>query len=119
MTDEIDSLYQIALDSEISVGEFWNSSLAEIFDAIESYNRREKSKIQLLFVEAEVIANRLSFLMDHKTPLLMPWDYYPAVFAEEKAIKDKEELENFKARRRDAMDAHNAMRHRQEVNKNE
>lgn len=115
MTEMIAFLYPVALDSKISASEFWNSSPAEISDAIESYNRRKKEKIRLVFMKAEVIINRLLYGIDQNTKLLMPWDYYPTIFAEERADREEEELEIFKARRRSAMDVHNAMRNRQEV----
>lgn len=103
----------------MSVREFEESSLTDILDCIESYNRRKKLDIQLRFMQAEVIANRLCMMIDEKTEALMPWDYYPQIFEKERKdyIRRKEEadLAAFKARRRSAMDQYNAMRHSKEV----
>lgn len=97
--------------------EFWNSSLPEIYDRIDCADRKRKYEVGMQFMLAEVIANRI--FRDKDTPALMPWDYYPKLFAEDKAnFEDRqkaEELENYKEMRRRAMDRHNAVRLRQEV----
>lgn len=53
-------MYPHALDAGISIDLFWNSSVNEIIDMLESYGRRKeqerKLKIQDDFIIAEVIA---------------------------------------------------------------
>lgn len=90
----------------------------EIIDVIESYKRKEQSKIYKLFLVADVIANRVAQgFSKEKIERLMPWDVYPDMFKDEKIsyekAQQKEELEAYKERRRRAMDNHNA-RHKYE-----
>lgn len=89
---------------------FWNSSLPEIIDWIESDNRRRKEQINYQFVLADVIANRC--MRDEKTPVIHPWDLYPGLFAEEQKHFEEyqkvQEFEEYKEKRRKAMLAHNA-----------
>lgn len=115
MSEWISAIYPYALDSGMTAGGFWNNSPAEICDAIESHQRKKKQEVMLLFVQAEAMAERISRLFGNKEEALMPWDYFPEAFAEEKAAKDKEKMEDFKTRRRNAMDAYNAMRNREGV----
>lgn len=68
---------------------FWDLTLQEIVDRIESHGRRQKEEINRLFVLAEVIANRVGFMFGDKKSrseedLLHPWHFYPKLFAEEK-----------------------------------
>lgn len=97
--------------------EFWESSLPEIIDRIESADRKRKYEIGNLFMFAEVISNRM--FRDKDTQALMPWDYYPQLFAADKVKyeekKQADDMENYKEKRRMAMDRHNARRSGQEV----
>ena len=98
----------------MTIEDFWNSSMVDIQDVIESYTRKKKEEIIKNFTLAEIIANRIAVLLpsDDEIPQLMPWDYYPKSFESEKAQhenrKQQQELEAFKSKRRDAMDAYNA-----------
>lgn len=97
--------------------EFWESSLPEIIDRIQSADRKRKQEIGNLFMLAEIISNRM--FRDKDTPAVMPWDYYPKLFAEDKANYEdqqrKNELDNYKEKRRRAMDQYNFARSGQEV----
>lgn len=116
MSEWIDVVYPYALDSRMTADAFWISSPMEVCDAIESDNRKKKWDIKLLFLLSDLIADRVSFLLgDREEGLLMPWDYFPESFAREKKAKEKDDLERYKAKRRNAMDAYNAMRNRKEV----
>lgn len=119
ISEDINELFPLALDSGMSVREFEESSLADILDFIESYNRRKKADIQLKFIQAEVMVNRLCMIFDEKVEALMPWDYYPQIFQKERndyiRRKEEAELAAFKEKRRNAMDEHNARRHSEEV----
>lgn len=98
----------------MSISGFWNSSLVDIQDFIESYTRRKKEEIMKNFTHAEIVANRLAMLLpsDDKVQRIMPWDYYPELFKEEciryKKQKEEQEFKEFKMNRRNAMDAYNA-----------
>ena len=98
----------------MSVDRFWDSSMVDIQDTIESYTRKKKDEIMKNFTLAEVIANRIAMLLPSETEVsqFMPWDYYPRLYESEKVQyeehKRQKELEEFKNRRRDAMDAYNA-----------
>lgn len=103
-------LYPEALDAGMSIETFWDSSIDEIVDMINSHireeNRRKKQKVIDDFIIAEVTALNLAALFskkeDRKIP--KPWDYYKTMFAEEKeAYEAKEEeraLEEYKEKRR-------------------
>jgi hypothetical protein len=97
--------------------EFWESSLPEIIDRIQSADRKRKQEIGNLFMLAEIISNRM--FRDKDTPAVMPWDYYPKLFTEDKASYEDQqrikELENYKEKRRRAMDRYNFARSGQEV----
>lgn len=100
----------MALDAGISVDTFWNSSLAEIMDMLDSYareeKRRRKDKIMDDFIMAEVMAVNIAamFSTDKNTDTPKPWDYYQKLFAEEKEVYEKQkaerDLEEYKEKRR-------------------
>ncbi len=100
----------MALDAGISIELFWNSSLNEITDMLESYARKEKrrrkEKVLDDFIIAEVTAVNLAalFSSDKKAETPKPWDYYQELFVEEKKAYEKEkayrELEEYKEERR-------------------
>ena len=92
---------------------FWNSSPREIIDYVASYKRRQekrkKEEINNIFVLARVIVSDL--FVDGSHPEPMPWDYYPALFASERAESEQErkteELEEYKEKRRAYITAFN------------
>ena len=93
----LSELYPFALDAGISVDLFWNSSVNEIIDMLESCGRRKeqerKLKIQDDFIIAEVIAaNVLIPFGDNKSELPHPWDYYPGFFRKEKELWEENQL---------------------------
>lgn len=100
------------------MSDFWDFSIAEINNALASYNRREleeyKQKVRLAFLQADALGNVIARSFDSKIPKMQPWDMYPALFEEERkqyeAYSQQEELEAFKERRRAAMDRYNASR---------
>lgn len=110
ISDDLDELYPIALDAGIPPDTFWDSSLSEIRELLESYSREEKrkrkEKILDDFIMAEAIAVNLAtmFSPDTKADTVKPWDYYQKLFAEEKEIYDKNkagrDLEEYKEKRR-------------------
>ncbi|MDE7436664.1 MAG: hypothetical protein K2N01_12715 [Lachnospiraceae bacterium] len=103
----------------MTTSEFYASSLVEVIAAIESHKRREKTKIEKIFLLADLYANRLAHSFDpKKVKLAQPWDVYPDAFAEEQKAHEEawkqEELERYKEGRRRAMDAHNAKNRREQ-----
>jgi len=81
-------LYELALDCGIKPTEFCDYSIAEVYDVIDSYLRREKTQVRQQvsqqFIQAEVIASWVANVIsggDGKVP--KPWDYYPALFENE------------------------------------
>lgn len=90
-------LYPVALDYGISIETFWDSSLNEILDMIESAareeKRRRKEKIVDDFVIAEVTAMNIASMLfpDKKLRLPKPWDYYDRLFKEEKAVFEEKD----------------------------
>lgn len=89
----------MAIDAGISIEAFWNYSLNEIIDILESISREEKrrrkEKIIDAFIIAEVTAMNLAalFSSDEKIKFPKPWDYYDKIFDEEKEVFKQQELE--------------------------
>lgn len=111
-------MYEDALDCGIEPSAFWGNSIAENLDIIASYQRnmrrKRKDEIFDIFLLARITAEQHP--MTEKTDkMTMPWDVYPALFAEEKAAFEKEkeaaELENYKAAWRQRVKMFNAQRH--------
>lgn len=118
VSDHIYELYEEALKCKIAPERFWNYSIREISDIINSYQEREniryKSEINNLFILADVTANRLGKLLGSNVKAVMPWDYFPRLFtAEKEQYEDKTkqaEYENYKVRRKAAIQKYNQLR---------
>lgn len=98
---------------------FWNCSIAENVDLIESAYRRmqreRKNRISDNCVLAEAIAANVALLFDDsKKPFLKPWDFYPDLFKEEQQAYEKDEEERqwqeYMERRREYNEAFNHRR---------
>lgn len=86
-------VYPRALDSGIDPFYFWQMSLDEIVDVVESHTRKE---LDTLRMQALVAQNQAIQIKDMLVPLLIDdaykqgfephklWDLYPGVFNEEK-----------------------------------
>lgn len=83
------------LDAGYSPQLFWDLSLGEVNDIIESYARRKeheqkareaelKDEIMLLFNQALQMGNVLGRLMNKETQLIMPAAYYPELYSNKK-----------------------------------
>lgn len=102
---------------------FWDSSLQDIFDLMESYKRSQKikleeyeadlkAKISLNFVLARQIGEYLGSLIDSKVKITPLEELFPALFKQE---NNKEmELELYKAKIKDFALQHNAKLKRKE-----
>lgn len=80
------------MDAGYSPQLFWDLSLGEVNDVIESYARRKeheqkareaelKDEIMLLFNQALQMGNVLGRLMNKETKLIMPAAYYPELYS--------------------------------------
>lgn len=108
----------MALDCGISPFLFWEMSIKEIVDLIESKNRTElaRKKEQAIFnqVLAIQISERVGCLLAENSEdvkLTKLWNFFPEMFESEKEsyIQQKEidEFERFKANRRAFASRHN------------
>lgn len=97
-------MYPAALDAGIATQEFWNLTLLEIYDRVESYRRttelKRKEKIDQDFVLASAIATRVIWFFEDpkdrtQDQILEPYDAYPDLFKkeEEKVQANKQKLE--------------------------
>ncbi len=94
-SEQIQELYPKALDCGISAADFWNMSVADIFDEMESYERRRirefKQDMGKLFVLAESTAEHIGKYLNSDNKARKPWDFFPALFQEEKKEFEQEE----------------------------
>ena len=116
----MNELYTEALDLGISIETFWNSSLAEVIDLIESAYRvqlkRRKQRIEDNCTLAEAIAANVGALFDENSrPFLKPWDFYPKLFEKEQDMYEKTEEERqwaeYSEKRREYVNEFNRRRH--------
>lgn len=99
---------------------FWNSTVKELQDRIESYNRVtfRKTKEKAIFntILAKQIGEKVAMLFDEKKEIqpMQLWQLYPNLFETEKEEyeeeKRKSDLELYKARMTDFMYRHNSVR---------
>lgn len=105
---------------------YWNLTLQEIKDAIDSYRRvqekKKKERIEELFLLAEVTANRIGYGFNSKrstSDLIQPWHAYPTLFENlDEDLEEQQEaleLEKYKARMNSHVEAWNR-RFREERN---
>lgn len=121
-------VYPSFLDCGYTPSLFWDSSLDEIIDLIQSYNRREeqrvkeeetkiKTQISLNWVMAQQIGEHFDLAMGNKKSITPLYDYFPDLFKSEKEEADRQEqmnqLELHKARMADYAYQHNARRRRE------
>ena len=108
LSEWISYLYDDAIDAGISISVFWNSSIPEVLDMLDSYKRVQKiqTKEKLLFMYqlAEWTASYIASKLDEKCPIPYPWDRFPELFKDEKTIfedtRTKQEFQEFKERRK-------------------
>lgn len=108
------------LDYGVQPMEFWKMSLDEVLDTLESYSRkeerREKEELSKIHFLARDIAHQVGFVMAGSESDSPPelWDYFPDLFADEKAYAEKKRQEKtmaaYKAQMMDFMYRHNYMR---------
>lgn len=109
----------MALDCGISSSLFWNSSVLEITDLMESFERTERRKQKQNAIDNYYLADQIiagfNLIMNgnengENNPHML-WDYYPGLFEEEKKLskqlQEQDELERAKAGRRRLANAMN------------
>ncbi len=95
--------------------DFWDLTILEIRDMIESHNRitiqKQKEKIVESYRLSQMIANNVSLLLSKEAKLLDVWDYAPELFKEERAKVEKarqeQEMRMHKERMRAFAESHN------------
>lgn len=107
--------------------QIWDSTLLELSDIRESWERSRKAEDKVkaghIFVLANAISSRIAyFFSDEKTRsedmILQPWQAYPEYFKSEKEIaeerREKQEMEIQRQKVIDWVNHVNAQRHRKE-----
>ena len=121
-TELIEGLYPQFLDMGYSPSLFWDSSLQEVYDLMDSYNRRKKNEINELedklkaeislnAVLARQIGEYVASLFNKEAQLTPLNKFFPSLFAE-----DKEEVNNDMALYKAKMEEY-AYRHNQKLRK--
>lgn len=94
---------------------FWDLTVLEIREMIESYNRvriqKQKDKIIESYRLSQMIANNVSLLLSKDAKPLEVWDYAPELFKEEREQVEKarqeQEMRAHKERMRWFAESHN------------
>ena len=95
--------------------DFWDLTILEIRDMIESYNRvtiqKQKEKIVESYRLSQMIANNVSLLLSKEAKPLDVWDYAPDLFQEERnqveKARQEQEMRMHKERMRAFAESHN------------
>lgn len=94
---------------------FWDLTILEIRDMIESHNRvtiqKQKEKIVESYRLSQMIANNVSLLLSKEAKPLDVWDYAPDLFQEERnqveKARQEQEIRMHKERMRAFAESHN------------
>lgn len=105
--------------------DFWDLTVLEIREMIESYNRvkiqERKEKIIDSYRLSQMISNHVSSLLSKDAKVLEFWEYAPDLFVEEKQAVEQEQQRQalllHKERMREFAERHNRKR-KEEVNGN-
>lgn len=105
--------------------DFWDLTVLEIREMIESYNRvkiqERKEKIIDSYILSRMITNHVSLLLSNDAEIVEPWEYAPELFVEEQQAVEQERqrqaLSLHKERMREFAERHNQKR-KEEVNGN-
>ena len=95
--------------------DFWDLTILEIRDMIESHNRvtiqRQKEEIVESYRLSQMIANNVSLLLSKEAKPLDVWDYAPDLFQEERdqveKARQEQEMRMHKERMRAFAESHN------------
>lgn len=105
--------------------DFWDLTVLEIREMIESYNRvktqERKEKIIDSYRLSQMISNHVSLLLSNEAKIVEFWEYAPELFVEEQQAveleRQKQALLLHKERMREFAERHNRKR-KEEVNGN-
>ena len=97
---------------------FWDLTVLEIREMIESYNRvkkqERKEKIIDSYILSRMITNHVSLLLSNDAKIVELWEYAPELFVEEQqAVEQKRQRQAFllhKERMREFAERHNRKR---------
>jgi hypothetical protein len=111
----VERLYPMFLDIGGKPLDFWDLTILEIRDMIESHNRvtiqKQKEKIVESYRLSQMIANNVSLLISKDAKPLDVWEYAPDLFQEEREQVEKarqeEEMQLHKERMRLFAESHN------------
>lgn len=82
-------MYPLYLDAGGNLFDFWEYTVREIIDLIESFNRvyiqKKKDEIIGQYRLSQMIANQVSTLVSNDAKILDVWEYAPELFSEERA----------------------------------
>lgn len=117
LTNLISQLYYKALDCEINPDQFWNLTIQENMDLIESFERRKLSETKQDLLSKHFLAKdigqfiALSIHGKDEIEIMEIWDFFPELFGDmkEEAEKRKQEqqMELYKAQMLDYVYRHN------------
>lgn len=103
----------------MDIDQFWECSVAEIQDYLESYERRERQEIKQRLSEKHFLAQDISqyvglLLGGKKEELLELWDFFPGLFGQEgrtaQENRKAQEMAVYKAQMQDFALRHNHAR---------
>nr|DAV19462.1 MAG TPA: hypothetical protein [Caudoviricetes sp.] len=111
----VERLYPMFLDIGGKPLDFWDLTILEIKDMIESHNRvtiqKQKEKIVESYRLSQMIANNVSLLLSKEAKPLDVWDYAPDLFQEERdqveKARQEQEMRMHKERMRAFAESHN------------
>lgn len=116
----IDDLFSLALDCGISPERFWEMSIPDIIDTMESFRRQEERKAKHELMNLHFLARDIGQFTavaiqgGDKVKIMELWDFFPELFGRdhketEKKIQEKQ-LAEYKARFNDFAIRHNHAR---------
>lgn len=89
----IEDLYPRAVDCGIPPAMFWELSVMEVYDLMESYTRTRrrdmKDRLMTAFVQAESTAEHIGTYLNKDNKAREMWDFFPELFAEEKKLHEE------------------------------
>lgn len=116
ISEYIDELYPIAMDFGITPERFWEYSLQEVIDLLQSAKRTKAQAFkEKIFSEsriARMVAEDMYYMLNGKGKIVWPWDIYPDLFKEEQEVYEKQmeerKFEEFKQQRKMYVERMNA-----------
>ena len=117
LTDLISQLYYKALDCEINPDQFWNLTIQENTDLIDSFERRKLAETKQNLLSKHFLAKdigqfiALSIHGKDEIEIMEIWDFFPELFGDMKEEaeqrKQKQQMELYKAQMLDYVYRHN------------